>query len=68
MNSVIDCIFKILSFVLVYHSFSWTYSTVRREALLAVQRGLPSLETFTEKLTHSGGHNRKRLGAHFRSN
>ena len=49
-KAVIDAVFSILGIVLTWHSFGFVYSTVQRETLLRVHRGLPSLEHFTDQL------------------
>ena len=52
MKSVIDIIFAVTLLVGGGYASQRLLKAVRQEALMKVHRGLPSLETFTRKLTH----------------
>jgi len=53
MRAIIDILLAIIfSVVLGSGSLHLINNKVKREALLKVQKGLPSLESFTNKMTH----------------
>lgn len=53
MKSVIETIVGILMLIMAGSAFSSLYKAVKTETIIKVHRGLPSLEGYTRKLTHT---------------
>ena len=51
MKSVIDIVTGVLAFLMLSYSIESIYHVVKKETVLKVHKGLPSLEVFTQKLT-----------------
>ena len=53
MRAIIEIFLAILFTVVAGSSMlKFSNKTIKKEALLKIQKGLPSLEDFTKKLTH----------------
>ena len=51
MKPVIDMVTGVLAFLMLSYSIESIYYVVKKETVLKVHKGLPSLEVFTQKLT-----------------